>query len=175
VGQTVAPKSAYRLPVELRSRLAKPFGPIVQTDQLVAAIGGQPFAVVGDVVAKTCKELGLKPAWFVCDYKTERGANDSALMAALSGWGDREVRVANPAGHITREAWLALFAAAALPLTTRVVVDGEEDLLGLPAFLAMPIGSLVLYGMPGKGVVVVAVTEAVQQEAAAIVAAMDDL
>jgi uncharacterized protein (UPF0218 family) len=34
-----------------------------------------------------------------------------------------------------------------------IMVEGEEDLLGFPAMLLAPIGSVLLYGQPGVGIV----------------------
>jgi uncharacterized protein (UPF0218 family) len=49
-------------------------------------------------------------------------------------------------------------------------VEGEEDLLGIPCFLEAPLGAKVLYGMPGKGVVVVEVTPVFQERVRALLA-----
>jgi len=38
-------------------------------------------------------------------------------------------------------------------------VKGEEDLVGFPIVLALPIGSYMLYGQPGKGIVLVEIDE----------------
>jgi len=40
-----------------------------------------------------------------------------------------------------------------------VHIKGEEDLLTLPAVLFAPLDSVVCYGQPGKGMVLVKVTE----------------
>ena len=42
---------------------------------------------------------------------------------------------------------------------TLILVDGEEDLFALPAIFLAPINSLVLYGQPNKGFVLVKVTD----------------
>ncbi|MBM3212057.1 DUF359 domain-containing protein, partial [Candidatus Poribacteria bacterium] len=40
-----------------------------------------------------------------------------------------------------------------------VKVIGEEDLAGVPAILLSPLGTVVLYGQPQQGIVVVEVSE----------------
>jgi uncharacterized protein (UPF0218 family) len=151
------------------------FGALVQTDGVAAAVAGAPVVVaVGDVVSRTLHDLGIAPRLFICDYRTQRGAIDGDLQAILGAWGDREVRVRNPATTITREAWDAIRDALhRLAGTTRLVVDGEEDLLGIPCFLEVPVGAKVLYGAPGRGVVVVTVDAAFQDVVRGIVARMD--
>ena len=43
-----------------------------------------------------------------------------------------------------------------------ILVDGEEDLLALPAIFLAPINSLVLYGQPNQGFVLVKITDTVR-------------
>jgi len=54
-----------------------------------------------------------------------------------------------------------------------IVVDGEEDLLVIVAVLYAPEGSLVVYGQPGEGIVVVRVTGEKRAEAVGILKAME--
>ena len=54
----------------------------------------------------------------------------------------------------------------------RVLIDGEEDLLAIPAIEAAPLGSALYYGQPGEGVVVVTVDERARASAKRIMAAM---
>ncbi len=49
-----------------------------------------------------------------------------------------------------RQVKLAKRARQAVQKTCIIVVDGEEDLLALPAILSAPIGSVVLYGQPAS-------------------------
>jgi uncharacterized protein (UPF0218 family) len=44
-------------------------------------------------------------------------------------------------------------------------VDGEEDLAVIPLILAAPLGAIVLYGQPHKGVVMRTVNRKAQQTA----------
>lgn len=174
------PVRAHRLPPALRHELAVPFGPVLSTEGLRRRLRqlpeDAPLAAVGDIVSRTLKELGRTPAFFVCDYKTQRG-EDAGLVAALASWGDVEARVVNPAAEVGREAWDAVAAAwrrwADTGTTTRIVVTGEEDLLGIPAFLEAPDGAVVVYGMPGEGVVWVEVDEACRRRVSGLLARFD--
>jgi hypothetical protein len=56
-----------------------------------------------------------------------------------------------------------------------VVVDGEEDLLTLVAVLHAPEKSLVVYGQPQEGIVVVRVTKQKKEMIRRIVEAMEML
>ena len=72
---------------------------------------------------------------------------------------DQTLFARNPAGAITDAAWAAIRSAVKQKGRTRVVVDGEEDLLTIPVVLSAPPDTLVVYGQPHQGLVVVKVTE----------------
>lgn len=151
----------WRLPDELRTIFKRPFGPVFTTDDLLKDLEGRDadVAAVGDVVARTLVENGRPPKLAVVDYRTKRGDEDPALRQALAGFGDRVVRVKNPPATVTKELADALGEALAADGTTRIEVDGEEDLAGLPLLAHAPLGTIVLYGMPNRGVVRVIVDE----------------
>ena len=66
--------------------------------------------------------------------------------------------VKNPAATITKD--LIDLIRESLHGTThvKIVVEGEEDLATLPAILYAPLGSVVVYGQPNEGSVLVDVT-----------------
>jgi GTP-dependent dephospho-CoA kinase len=174
-GPDLRPAKRYVLPEALRRELGKPFGPVVGGNDLPKALKDATTVVaVGDVVSLTLKELGIEPALFVCDFLTQRGEPDPTYERELGSWGEVAFRVRNPAGSITREAWdavrLGLQHGTGL---VRIVVEGEEDLLGIPCFLECPDGAVVVYGMPGKGVVVVAVDAALKARVREVLAKFD--
>lgn len=160
-----------RLPDSLRAELARPWGDVVDDAGLAAAIGSDDVVLaVGDVVSMTLQRLGITPKLFVCDYQTQRGGPSPEYEAALGSWGDVEIRVANPAATLTDDAWQAIRDALAAPQApVRIVVDGEEDLLGIPCFLEAPEGAIVIYGMPGQGAVVCRVTPELRGQVQALV------
>ena len=84
----------------------------------------------------------------------------------------RLVRASNPAGSITAEAIEAVRNALGGEKPARVLIEGEEDLLAIPAIEAAPPGASLYYGQPGEGVVMVLVDERARSSAKAIIAAM---
>lgn len=168
------PETQYLLPDELRAELAEPFGPVVDTAGLQRNIGPDDTVLaVGDVVSLSLKGLGITPKLFVCDYKTQRGAESSTYRTALSAWGDLEATVSNPAGTVTRGAWDAVREAVGRPEAPfRIVVEGEEDLLGIPCLLEAPDGAIVVYGAPGRGAVLCRVDGALRARVADLVGRM---
>ncbi|HET6398851.1 MAG TPA: DUF359 domain-containing protein [Candidatus Thermoplasmatota archaeon] len=160
------PERAYVLPAALRGELARAFGPVVSTAHLRQEVGDHPVVCVGDQVSLSCKEAGIVPRLIVVDFRTRRGTPSPHYIEQLGSWGERSWNVVNAAGVLTRAAWDAVREALQGdgPYPARIVVDGEEDLLGIACFLEAPEGTRVLYGMPGQGVCVVAIDPAFQRQ-----------
>ena len=59
----------------------------------------------------------------------------------------------NPAGEVTPSLIESVDAALHSDQTTCIEVDGEEDLAPLIIHLLSPLGTNVVYGQPGRGVV----------------------
>lgn len=164
------------LPERLRGSLKEPLGPLfTDATELVAAASG-PLVAVGDVVTFHLVSAGTTPAVAVVDGLTEREAVDDAVEAAVEGLAsgaDATVTVANPAAALSSDLLVALGDALEDDGTTLLVVEGEEDLVTLPAILAAPLGASVVYGQPGEGMVLVEVTAETKRDAAALLRRMD--
>lgn len=146
----------FRLPDELRGRFRDPFGPVFTTDQLRAKLSRKDSVVaIGDVVSQTVLDLGFEPKVIIVDYKTQRGKLEPELKQRLSAFGQTVIRVQNPPATVSRELYVAVDQALRMAGTVRIEVEGEEDLAGLPVFALAKEGTVVLYGMPGRGVVYV--------------------
>lgn len=172
-GADLRPETTLPLPERLRAALSEPWGPVVDTATLALMLRPDDIVLaVGDIVSITLQDLGIVPHVFICDFKTQRQEDDPELHRRLGTWGDHAIHVHNPAGELTREAWDAVREGVQRPGSTRITVDGEEDLLGLPCFLEAPDGAFVLYGMPNQGIVVCRVDAALQHKVAAFVAQM---
>jgi len=102
---------------------------------------------VGDVTTATILGEGYTPHIMIVDGTTKRGVYDKEFSAST------EFLIYNPAATIYPEAWSTIATAIHQDQPTLVSVDGEEDLLGFPAVLLAPQGSVVLYGQPDVGIV----------------------
>ncbi|HID04731.1 MAG TPA: DUF359 domain-containing protein [Aigarchaeota archaeon] len=145
---------------DLKEELRKPLGVLYVGDvtsssrQAVEAIlarGAEPVVTVGDVTTSSFIKQDLKPKTAIVDYRFERV--DFRERVDFSGY--RVVRIRNPAGCISPEAAEAVFSAVQDEGSVVLVVEGEEDLLALPAILACGDGGAVAYGQPKTGCVVV--------------------
>jgi len=168
--------SAYVLPQKLRAQLNHPLGELVSgrsvdLGQLLRARikSTQPAKVilVGDSVSRSAYQAGLKPDLIIIDKLEKR--QPAVAFTYPSG---RVIKARNRAGMIEDNARLAV-ERAIRGEADLIEVDGEEDLLAIVTVLAAPAGSIVVYGQPHKGVVIVRVTETAKANAAKILEQMD--
>ena len=125
---------------------------------MAAALDGLPtphgaIVTVGDVTTKTMLEMGLTPDIALIDGFTKREKLDEELQVNPSIF-HHHIHAENPAGHLTPSLHEAIAKALLAEETLVLEVDGEEDLAPLVIHCLAPIGTLVLYGQPRKGVVV---------------------
>jgi len=108
---------------------------------------------VGDKVSSTLISLGIKAKLYIYDEKTKRTFSEKTKTPV-----EQVVLVKNPAGTLTDESLEAIKKALESETSVAIKVEGEEDLLTLPVILYAPLNSLVVYGQPDEGVVLVRVT-----------------
>jgi len=169
----------YILTPELRVRLKKPLGMLIrgsfaQTMTMLKDMTEKekPTAIVsvGDTVSKNLIETHVFPQLLIVDNRVMRRSTHPIVFTV-----DRSVRVRNPPGTITEEAMAAIQEALRSNCRSKIVVDGEEDLLTLIAVLYAPENSLVVYGQPYEGIVAVKVTSEKRAEVAGILKAMENV
>lgn len=125
------------------------------------------LVTVGDQVSQDLYDNHLLPDLLVVDNRIMRKE-----IPPISATADTVVTVKNLPGTITDEAYLAIEKALNASERTKIVVDGEEDLLALVAVLTAPENSLILYGQPHQGIVVVKASVEMKQKVRHIVEAM---
>lgn len=115
---------------------------------------------VGDVVASNMIRSGIRVDSIIIDFKSERQPVELTFPDSFE-----VIRIKNPTGTITSAACEAVKKAVQRLSATAIVVEGEEDLLTLPAIRFAPLEALVVYGQPHVGIVLVPVTESIRKEA----------
>jgi GTP-dependent dephospho-CoA kinase len=151
----------------LRRKLKKPLGRLfrsvdVRGDEFLALASGASLVIaVGDRVTETLQETtGRPPDVFVIDGRERRAPREIPRVAHGS-----TLRAKNPAGCVTRSARSAIRRAFSSEKPVMVLIDGEEDLLAIPAVIEAPLGAVVFYGQPLEGVVAVEVDEISKENA----------
>lgn len=183
-------KKQLVLPEYLREELRKPLGKIFKggEDELEKTAKKilyyfkslkSPLVIsVGDIVTVSLLTVGFDPHLKIVDFKARRKDirakyNDEQEMFARYNLRAAASKLyPNQPGTINRGSTERLRELIKKALYKKekswLVVDGEEDLLALPAILFAPLESLVLYGQMDLGVVAVTVTEEKKKEAKAI-------
>lgn len=151
------------LPDNLRPELQKPLGVVLTSikERKAACI-----IAVGDVTAKTLLDAGIQPELAIIDNKVERKPYTDAKKL-LNTFIYRYIEVKSGPGFIAEKA-IALIKESMKTPGTVIEVDGEEDLLALPAIVYAPPGAIVYYGQPQKGIVEVHVTKKTKRIAVAL-------
>lgn len=147
-------------------KLKDPFGELIAdgkvTEQGIRAIikGAKLVASVGDATTDRLATLKIIPDIAVIDRLERR-----SLSTRQIDYPARELRCKNPRGTIAQEAIVVLQQAVKGHHPAIIIVDGEEDLLVLPLVQMLPEGSVLLYGQPLEGLVVVNITASKKAEA----------
>lgn len=167
-----------KLPESLREELSRPTGTLVKGNEdevservavIIRKTAPPKVITVGDVVTRNLISKGVEPDLAIIDGKTLRGKEEELDYRA-----DETYRLINPAGLITSDAWTVINKALKRNKKIEIIVDGEEDLLGIPVVLLAPKGSLMLYGQPKQGVVIVTVNDEIARYAESIVSRMEE-
>jgi len=166
----------YILTEEVRSELKLPLGMLIKgpVNVVVKSISeiienNRPSKIisVGDVVSRSMLENGLKVDVFIVDNKSIRKPVEPIAYKAK-----KTLHLVNPAGTISGEAWRVIDEAINSEGPVKVLVDGEEDLLTIVAVLLAPENSIVVYGQPGEGAVVIDVDEGAKERIYKIISRM---
>jgi uncharacterized protein (UPF0218 family) len=160
---------ALRLPESLRLRLKEPLGDFVRD---LSSLESKTLVCVGDQASKDAVAAGLKPLLCVYDGRIQRKA--VGVTPELRDYDALEVRVTNPAGTISDEAFNAVERALCSGRPHKILVDGEEDLMTLVAIAYAPLRSVVLYGQPNEGLVGVTVTKKAKDNANSMLSEMQN-
>jgi hypothetical protein len=167
--------TTYVLPERLRPVLKRPLGALVSgTDvelgqllnELIEKEKPVKLILVGDSVSRRVTQAGIRADVMVIDNMEKRRRATSYSFGKT-----RVIRARNSPGMIEHEASVAVERAIRGDADL-VEIEGEEDLLTIIAVLAAPVGSLVVYGQPNEGVVLVRVSKERQANAEGILEQM---
>jgi len=113
---------------------------------------------VGDIVSRETLATGIQVNLRILDQVTLRKRIDPIKIKA-----ERTYRVSNPPGVITKEAWDTI-KEALKDREAVIFVEGEEDLLAIPAILESPDNAIIVYGQPSQGLVIVTASPDMKRE-----------
>lgn len=161
------------LPESLRESLKIPLGLLVadryatKENILKNVPAGSFLITVGDATTEKMIGFGINPHLQIVDSLEKRHKRDvpGGRVATL-------FECTNPPAEITDESMAVIKRAITASPPARIVVNGEEDLLVLPAAVYAPENSVILYGQPNEGLVIVKVDGKTREQARKIMSQM---
>ena len=158
-----------KLPDSLRDQLKIPLGvllPIGQDNKrnIQKYLSDDSFIItVGDRTTEKMIDFDLIPSLQIIDGLEKRIKRDIIKLGNAF-----ELKIDNPAAEITLESIEIIKKAFTMNSPIRLTVNGEEDLLVLPVCIHAPENSVILYGQPNKGLVLVQITTEIRNKAQAL-------
>lgn len=161
----------YCLSDDLKSELRKLHGELYRGDgrdtarQIIKNLKSPAKVItVGDIVTFNLLNAGLVPDISFVDDRTKRVPASDHILDGTKHPRFRTITVENPPGIITEGLLREVSKAMDSDSPVRIFVKGEEDLAALPAIAMAPLSSVVIYGLPDEGAVMVRVTQDKKKE-----------
>jgi len=155
-----------KLPDNLREQLKIPLGLLLlESDatkkNIQKHISENSFIItVGDRTTEKMIEFGLIPSLQIIDGQEKRIKRDIPKSFDIS----TTLTCENPAAEITDQSIETIKKAFASHTPVRITVNGEEDLLVLPVCIYAPENSVVMYGQPNEGLVIVKINPEIRNK-----------
>ncbi|WP_067958574.1 GTP-dependent dephospho-CoA kinase family protein [Nitrosopumilus sp. Nsub] len=155
-----------KLPDSLRDQFKTPLGILLPLGQdnkenIEKYLSNNSYLItVGDKTTEKMINFGLTPSLQIIDGFEKRQKRDLPKLGNAT-----ELKIDNPAAEITLESIEIIKKAFSMTAPVRITVMGEEDLLVLPVCIHAPDNSIVLYGQPNEGLVLVEISSEIRNKA----------
>ena len=157
----------------LRRELAKPFGRIMSTRQLTRHVSKKEVVyAIGDVTLTELLRSGYSPKVGIFDYRTERNA---ASFPVIKRHYARPFVVRNRRGALSLRLLDAVRKASKSTKPVDIRVIGEEDLASLACIYFANNGNFVVYGLRGRGMVVIKVGRTIKRYVSGVLKKMMEI
>jgi len=164
-----------QLPEDIRAQLKIPLGDLIHDNDpnkanIIKKISAESIIItVGDRTTENLLQLGFKPQVQIIDGLEKRSKRIVLTDEAIN----TKLYCKNPAGEITDQSIQVIQKAFSSEQPVRILVDGEEDLLVIPVCIYAPENSIVMYGQPNEGLVIVTITPETRAKVQKILDAMN--
>jgi len=149
-----------QLPDDLRDQLKNPLGNLISDndpnkENIIKKISTESIIItVGDRTTENLLQLDIKPQIQIVDGLEKRNKRTVPIDDTVN----TNLSCRNPPGEITDESIQVIQKAFSSEPPVRIIIDGEEDLLVIPVCIHAPENSIVMYGQPNEGLVIVTIT-----------------
>jgi uncharacterized protein (UPF0218 family) len=155
-----------KLPYSLRDRFKNPLGILIpekdaNKSNIQKYISKNSYLItVGDRTTEKMIEFGFIPSLQIIDNQEKRVKRDPVKSSTAF----TELVCTNPAAEITPQSIDMIKKAFTSKTPVRLTIVGEEDLLVIPVCIHAPENSLVMYGQPNEGLVIVNITPEIRNK-----------
>lgn len=164
-----------KLPENLREQLKIPLGTLLPDNQVTKEnvlkhVSSASFIItVGDKTTEKMLKFEIIPSLQIIDSQEKRFKREppssTNVVTSLS--------CDNPPGEISTQSIDAIKNSFKLKPPVRITINGEEDLLVIPVCLYAPDNSVVMYGQPNEGLVIVSITQEIRKKTQLILDSMN--
>ena len=154
-----------KLPESLRDEMKIPLGVLIpenqtQKNEIQKYLPENSYLItVGDRTSEKMIEYGFIPSLQIVDGQEKREKRIAPKLENAT-----ELTVDNPAAEITPESISMIKKAMSMNSPVRIFVNGEEDLLVLPVCIHAPDNSVIMYGQPNEGLVIVTISPEIRNK-----------
>ncbi|MBM3905782.1 MAG: DUF359 domain-containing protein [Thaumarchaeota archaeon] len=151
-----------RLPDFLRDELKEPLGILLKDttkENIAKHIPKSSYIItVGDATTEKILAHGFTTSLQIVDGYEKRGKRIPPQSNSTKLYCD------NPAAQITQQSIDLIRQAFSSKPPIQILVNGEEDLLVIPVCIYAPQNSVVMYGQPNEGLVIVQITQEIRNK-----------
>ena len=164
-----------KLPETLREELKIPLGNLIlendaTKENIKKHLTNNPYVItVGDRTTEKMIGFGLIPSLQIIDGQEKRSKRNIPSDDSPS----TVLKCQNPAAEITDQSIATIKKAFTLSPPVRIIVMGEEDLLVIPVCIYAPENSIVMYGQPNEGLVLVKITPEIRNKTQKLIELME--
>ncbi len=164
-----------RLPEELRDKLKIPLGTLLlekdtNKENVLKKISNVSYIItVGDATTEKMLSFGIVPSLQIVDALEKRAKREPPTSTQII----TNISCDNPAGEITENSIDQIKKAFKSKPPVQIMINGEEDLLVIPVCIFAPENSVVMYGQPNEGLVIVHINEEIRHKAQTILNSMN--
>ena len=164
-----------RLPDTLRDQLKIPLGLLILENEvdkknIQKHISKNSYIItVGDRTTEKMIDFGLFPSLQIIDGQEKRIKRNIPKSFDVS----TDLTCDNPAAEITTQSIETIKKAFTSQAPVRITVNGEEDLLVIPVCIYAPENSVVMYGQPNEGLVIVKITPEIRNKTQKLLDSME--
>jgi uncharacterized protein (UPF0218 family) len=164
-----------KLPENLREQLKIPLGILIPDNQttkenILKHISSNSYVItVGDATTAKMIHFGIIPSLQIIDSQEKRVKREPPSEENIT----TNISCDNPAGEIDPQSIIIIKNAFKSEQPVRITVNGEEDLLVIPVCIHAPENSVVMYGQPNEGLVIVQIDDKIRKKTQLILDSMN--